>query len=40
MDAEEMEGELAMDAEEAIALLEVELQAKATASTEGEKGAV
>ena len=40
MDAEEMEGELAMDAEEAIALLEGELQAEATASTDGETGAV
>ena len=30
MDAEEMEGELRMDAVEAIALLEGELQAKAT----------
>ena len=40
MDAEEMEGELAMGAEDAIALLEGELQAKATASTEGEMGAV
>ena len=40
MDAEKMEGELAMDAEEAITSLERELQAKATASTEGETGAV
>ena len=40
MDAEEMEGELAMDAEEAITSLEGELQAEATASTEGETGAV
>ena len=40
MDAEEMEGELAMDAEEAIALLEGELKTEATASTEGETGAV
>ena len=40
MDAEEMEGELAMDAEEAIALLEGKLKTKATASTEGETGAV
>ena len=40
MDAEEMEGELAMDVEEAIALLEGELQAEVTASTEGETGAV
>ena len=37
MDAEEMEGELAMDAEEAIASLEGELLAKMTASTEGER---
>ena len=35
-----MEGELVMDVEEAIALLEEELQAKATASTKGETGAV
>ena len=40
MDAEEMEGELAMDAEEAIASLEGEQQAKATASTAGETRAV
>ena len=40
MDAEEMEGELAMDVEEAITLLGGELQAKATASTEEETGAV
>ena len=40
MDAEEMEEELAMDVEEAIASLEGELQVEATASTEGEKGAV
>ena len=40
MDAEEIEGELAMDVEDAIASLEGELQAKATASTEGETGAV
>ena len=40
MDSEKMEGELAMDAEEAIALLEGEIQAKATASTEGETGVV
>ena len=40
MDADEMEGELAMDAEEAIASLEGELQAEATAPTEGETGAV
>ena len=35
-----MDGELVMDAEEAIALLERELQAEETASTEGETGAV
>ena len=40
MDAEEMEGELAMDVEEAIASLEGELQAKVTASTEGQLGAI
>jgi hypothetical protein len=40
MDAEEIKGELAMDAEEAIASMEGEIQAKATASTEGETGAV
>jgi len=40
MDAEEIKGELAMDAEEAIASMEGELQAKATALTEGETGAV
>jgi hypothetical protein len=40
MDDGEMEGELAMYAEEAIASLEGELQAEATASTEGETGAV
>ena len=40
MDAEEIEGELAMDAEGAIASLEGELTAKVTASTEGETGAV
>jgi hypothetical protein len=40
MNAEEMEVELVMDVEEAIALLEGKLQAKATASTEGETGAV
>ena len=40
MDAEEMEGELEMDVKEAITSLEGELQAKATASTEGETGAV
>ncbi len=39
MDAEEIDGELAMDAEEAIASLEGELQAKVTESTEGESGA-
>jgi hypothetical protein len=39
MDAEEIEGELAMDAEEAIASLEGELQAEVTESTEGESGA-
>ena len=38
MDAEEMEGELAMDVEEAIASLEGELQAEATVSTKGETG--
>ena len=36
MNAEEMEGELAIDVEEAIALLEEELQAEATASTKEE----
>ena len=40
MDAEKMEGELAMDVVEATASLEGELQAKATTSTEGETGAV
>ena len=40
MDAKEMEGELAMDVEEAIPFLEGELKTKATASTEGETGAV
>ena len=39
MNAEEIKVELAMDAEEAIALLEGELLAKVTASTEGETGA-
>jgi hypothetical protein len=39
MDAEEIEEELAMDAEEAIASLEGELQAEVTKSTEGESGA-
>ena len=40
MDAEEMEQELVIDAEDAIALLEGELQAEVTESTEGESGAV
>ena len=40
MDAEEMEQELVIDAEEAIALLEGELRAKVTELTEGESGAV
>ena len=40
MDAEEIKEELAMDAEEAIALLEGKLLADMTASTEGETGAV
>ena len=39
MDSEEIEGELAMDAEEAITSLEGELLAEVTASTEGETGA-
>ena len=40
MDAEEIEGELEMDAEDAIALLEGGLLAKVTASTERETGPV
>ena len=40
MDAQEIEKELAMDAEEAIALLEGEIRAEVTNLREGESGEV